>query len=366
MSKRKLPVLGGLLLIALGAVAFFGVQQVFKATNSPEFCASCHSMDHPRAEWEGSSHFSNAKGIRAECSDCHVPQDGTHYLKAKLTALKDVWYTITNKLPDKKAYEAHRAEMAQRVWDDMKENDSMTCRSCHSLDAMETSAQSELAQQSHNDAKANGQTCIDCHKGIVHFLPEANTDAASGNELSQHGGQFAPADKTLYALAISTAQLVKGGEARLMPFAELTEWKDNGDSVNATIHGWQQVGAESLVYTDLGKRINVAVLDDDAKANLSVLKTVHDDVTDSDWKQVSFAVNVPKSAVSSDLNSLNAFGDNLNKTQCSGCHAPIGADHYTANQWIGVVNSMKDRTSMTDEQVRAVTIYLQRNAKDMK
>lgn len=62
---------------------------------------------------------------------------------------------------------------------------------------------------------------------------------------------------------------------------------------------------------------------------------------------------------------INHFGDNLNQTHCSGCHAPIGAEHYTANQWIGVVNSMKDRTSMSADDVRAVTIYLQRNAKDV-
>lgn len=366
MSKRKLPIVGSLVLVVLGAVALWGGQQILKATNSPAFCVSCHSMEHPRAEWEGSSHFSNAKGIRAECADCHVPQDGTHYLKAKVTALKDLWYTMTNKLPDKAAYEAHRAEMAQRVWDEMKENDSMTCRSCHSLDAMELSEQTELAQQSHTNAKANGQTCIDCHKGLVHFLPETTDNAAGANELAKHSGQFATTDKTLYTLAISTAQVIKGGEARLMPFAELNNWKENNDKINATIQGWQQVGAESLVYMDLGKRITVAVLDEDAKANVTTVKTVHDEVTDSDWKQVAFDVNLAKADISADLNALNVFGQNLNQTHCSGCHAPISADHYTANQWIGVVNSMKDRTSMTDEQVRALTIYLQRNAKDMK
>ena len=38
-------------------------------------------MNQPKEEWESSSHFSNAKGIRAECADCHVPQ-------------KDVWYEM--------------------------------------------------------------------------------------------------------------------------------------------------------------------------------------------------------------------------------------------------------------------------------
>lgn len=69
--------------------------------------------------------------------------------------------------------------------------------------------------------------------------------------------------------------------------------------------------------------------------------------------------------MTSDLTALNQYGNQLNQTQCSGCHSAIGSDHYTANQWIGVVNSMKNRTSLNKDEVRALTIYLQRNAKDM-
>ena len=36
---------------------------------------------------------------------------------------------------------------------------------------MELSKQTKLAKQTHTDAQTNGQTCIDCHKGIVHFPP---------------------------------------------------------------------------------------------------------------------------------------------------------------------------------------------------
>lgn len=362
VKKRLIP-LG---LMAIGALVLLGIQYTMKVTSTPEFCVSCHSMTHPQAEWEGSVHFSNPKGIRAECADCHVPQEGWHYVKAKVIALKDVWYTITDKLPDQEAYEKHRLEMAQRVWNEMKETDSMTCRSCHSFDAMVLSEQKEAAQKMHKIAQETNQTCIDCHKGLVHFMPEIPIDnAAATGELSKHAGQFNSGDKTLYTLAMTSVKLTQGGEIRLMPYAELTEWKENGDNITATVKGWQQAGAESLVYMHLGKRINVAVLSDEVKDKLTVHQTVRDEVTDSDWKEVSFEVDIAKNAITSDLNALNAFGNNLNETHCSGCHAAISADHYTANQWIGVVNSMKDRTSMTEEDVRAVTIYLQRNAKDI-
>lgn len=109
----------------------------------------------------------------------------------------------------------------------------------------------------------------------------------------------------------------------------------------------------------------MALVDEETRNHAQVLQIKQDDVTDSEWKEVNFAVQVTKEKMSSDLTALEQYGNQLNQTHCSGCHAAIGADHYTANQWIGVVNSMKDRTSMTKDEVRTLTIYLQRHAKDM-
>lgn len=252
MSRKK-TILGGLAFMILGMGFLGGTQYVMKATSSTEFCVSCHSMTHPQAEWEGSVHFSNRKGIRAECSDCHIPEDPMHYVKAKVFAVKDLWHTyVTNKLPDQETYEAHRLEMAQKVWADMKATDSATCRSCHSFEAMALSEQKKEAQKMHKLAQETNQTCIDCHKGIAHFMPEIPVDneVATG-ELAKFGGEFTSSDKILYSLAMSTAQFSEGGEARLMPYAELTEWKVVGDNIQATVKGWQQAGAESVVYMDL-------------------------------------------------------------------------------------------------------------------
>lgn len=363
---KKKAILASLFLMLVGAGMFGGVQYAMKATSSTEFCVSCHSMSHPKEEWEGSVHFSNRKGIRAECSDCHIPQEPIHYVKAKVLAVKDLWHTfVTNKLPDQEAYEAHRLEMAQRVWQEMKENDSMTCRSCHSFEAMVLSEQKEAAQKMHKLAQETNQTCIDCHKGIVHFMPDIPVDNAASGELSQYAGEFSANDKVLHSLAMTPVQLVAGGEVRLMPYTQAVNWQTKNANVVATIQGWQQVGAESVVYLEKGKRIMVALLTDEAKGKVSVLNQVYDEVTASDWKQIQFEVEVPKTAFTANLEALNTFGNKLNQTHCSGCHSAIGAVHYTANQWIGVVNSMKDRTSMNADEVRALTIYLQRHAKDV-
>ena len=91
MPKTK-KIITALCLIGIGAGALWGTQFIMHKTSSPEFCVSCHSMSQPKEEWESSNHFSNAKGIRAECADCHVPSEGWHYVKAKFIALKDLWY----------------------------------------------------------------------------------------------------------------------------------------------------------------------------------------------------------------------------------------------------------------------------------
>jgi nitrate/TMAO reductase-like tetraheme cytochrome c subunit len=58
------------------------------------------------------------------------------------------------------------------VWLEMKENNSHECRNCHSYEAMNWHAQSLVAQREMQKAMKEGKTCIDCHKGIAHKLPE--------------------------------------------------------------------------------------------------------------------------------------------------------------------------------------------------
>ena len=112
MPKTK-KIITALCLIGIGAGALWGTQFIMHKTSSPEFCVSCHSMSQPKEEWESSNHFSNAKGIRAECADCHVPSEGWHYVKAKFTALKDLWYEMQGKLDSKKKIRSTSCRISQ-------------------------------------------------------------------------------------------------------------------------------------------------------------------------------------------------------------------------------------------------------------
>jgi cytochrome c-type protein NapC len=54
----------------------------------------------------------------------------------------------------------------------MKANDSLECRNCHSSESMDLTKQNPRAAQAHERSLFSGEkTCIDCHKGIAHKLP---------------------------------------------------------------------------------------------------------------------------------------------------------------------------------------------------
>lgn len=166
--------LGGFLAFGLGAVALGTTNFVLHKTSETEFCYVCHSHDaFIRPEYEASSHYVNASGVRAGCGDCHLPHDNWFDLVwTKAVVSLDIIPEMMGKLDTAEKYEAHRAEMAEAVWLEFKENDSKFCRSCHSVAAMDLEEQGRSAARRHSQAEERGQTCIDCHYGIVHKEPE--------------------------------------------------------------------------------------------------------------------------------------------------------------------------------------------------
>lgn len=70
---------------ALGGVFFWGgFNTTLHATNSLEFCITCHEMcDNVYEEYTHTVHYRNASGVRAVCSDCLVPHDWARCLCAR-------------------------------------------------------------------------------------------------------------------------------------------------------------------------------------------------------------------------------------------------------------------------------------------
>ena len=62
--------LGGFIAFFLGAIALGTFNYTLHQTSSTEFCYVCHSHDaFIRPEYEASSHFANAAGVRAGCAE---------------------------------------------------------------------------------------------------------------------------------------------------------------------------------------------------------------------------------------------------------------------------------------------------------
>ncbi|HHV48643.1 MAG TPA: Denitrification system component NirT [Rhodocyclaceae bacterium] len=155
-----------------GILFWGGFNTAMDATNSLEFCISCHEMrDTVYAEYKETVHYNNRTGVRAVCSDCHVPKDWGHKMARKAKAAFEVWGKITGSIDTPEKFEAKRMQLATNEWQRMKESGSRECRNCHNFGAMELERQKPTARRNHTQAMANGKTCIDCHKGIAHLLP---------------------------------------------------------------------------------------------------------------------------------------------------------------------------------------------------
>lgn len=161
--------------LAVGLVFFASTASFMVYANSENFCANaCHEMTATVAvEYKGSIHDSNRTGVRATCSDCHVPHEYIPNYVAKLGILSDLWgHFVTGSIDTKEKFEAKRYELAKRVWVYMKENDSRECRHCHTTAKMDPEKQSEKAQKRHEKLRTEGLTCIDCHFAISHKEPD--------------------------------------------------------------------------------------------------------------------------------------------------------------------------------------------------
>ena len=158
----------------LAGITFWGsFNTVLEATNTLDFCISCHEMrDTVYQEYKKTIHYSNRTGVRATCPDCHVPKDWTHKMIRKVQASQEVWGKITGSINTPEKFEAKRLELAQHEWARMKASDSRECRNCHSFDGMNIEKQKTRASKMHKIAQDDKQTCIDCHKGIAHQKPK--------------------------------------------------------------------------------------------------------------------------------------------------------------------------------------------------
>jgi len=176
--RRPSSVFGlGMLVLAgfIAGIMFWGAfNTALELTNTEKFCTTCHEMrDNVFAELKSTIHFTNRSGVRASCPDCHVPHNWTDKIARKMQASKEVWGHLFGSIDRREKFVDRRLELALHEWARFKANDSLECRNCHSAESMDITKQSPRAAVAHDRYLFSGEkTCIDCHKGIAHHLPD--------------------------------------------------------------------------------------------------------------------------------------------------------------------------------------------------
>ena len=172
--------LGTLLVVGFGGGVLFwgGFNWAMEATNTEPFCISCHEMErNVFREYQQTIHYANRTGVRATCPDCHVPKTWIHKVARKIQATNELYHHFMGTVDTREKWEAKRLKLATSVWKVMKETDSRECRNCHNFDSMDFSRQEARSGRRHQEGVDEGKTCIDCHKGIAHELPEGAFEA---------------------------------------------------------------------------------------------------------------------------------------------------------------------------------------------
>lgn len=145
MVKEHYLIYGAMGALA-GAILVFIMASNFAIylTDSPEMCASCHTMESEYESWMNSAH----RGLK--CSDCHLPHDNT----VKYWAYKardgswDAYVYYTRKEPAV-------IELKERSRDVVENN----CERCH---------ENAVA---YIEAMSADRWCGSCHRGAVHPGP---------------------------------------------------------------------------------------------------------------------------------------------------------------------------------------------------
>ncbi|MCL1058577.1 NapC/NirT family cytochrome c [Shewanella gelidimarina] len=173
--------------MAVGILFWGAFNTALEQTNEMSFCISCHEMeDNVYPEYLQTVHYKNRTGVRATCPDCHVPKEWQHMIVRKIQASRELFHKLIGSIDTAEKFKRKRIQLAKHVWQSMQQTDSRECRNCHNFDAMDITAQQSRSGLVHEHAQQRQKTCIDCHKGIAHQLPEGVVPYKGGSDEDHH------------------------------------------------------------------------------------------------------------------------------------------------------------------------------------
>jgi len=355
----------------MGIIFWGGFNTVLEATNTEAFCISCHSMEStPYKELQQTVHWSNRSGVRATCPDCHVPHNWSRKMARKMEASHDVWGWMLQTINTPEKYEAKRLEMASREWKRFDMDESLACKNCHNYDSMKWDVMSALAQKQMKRAAETDQSCIDCHKGVAHKLPDMGTARAPELIAQVGSGVTSLEEKQTYFTALTKPLFyndttdVEAGTLNIATKVEVLETK--GNRVKIGIDGWRKkIGAGRVVYYDFGLNILSVQLTKDAALEEGVIESFEekeDPMTGLIWQRVEVIIWTDKDYLVNDLQPLWDYARSTYNTSCSVCHTQPSESHFDANSWPGMFQGMIAFVNMDQDTQALVQKYLQEHS----
>ena len=177
---------------------------------------------------------------------------GSHKVIRKVQASKELYHWALGTIDTPEKFNAKRLQLATKVWHTMKNTDSRECRNCHNLQSMAPEFQRPRARTQHLNAMKNGQTCIDCHKGIAHTSVREELDEESLEKLEQPNPAF----------------------VREIPVAYLESLKriEKKEADEAAEREKKQAAADANVQSRIKSAVDAAVAAEQAKAKAAEAK----------------------------------------------------------------------------------------------
>ncbi len=343
-------------------------------TNEEQFCISCHTMgDNLLPELQKTVHWQNRSGVRARCPDCHVPHDFTDKIARKMQASREVLGHVMGTIGTREKFQEHRIVLAQREWARFKANNSKECRNCHDYESMDFSKMRVTSQMAMRGAAERNTSCVDCHKGIAHQLPDMKgarnpafdtlVSEAHGVSVSDGSTYYSVTPQELFADA--QMQKVIGSIEVATPVKVLKKEKD---AVQVELTMWRKnKGYGRVWYGNFGLNITNVILDKEAARNdqhIKVLETKTDELTGLEWQHVTTNAWIKGGGLIESPEAIWNVARASYSQSCSVCHRQPAEAGHDANQWPGLFAGMVGFTNMDDDTAKLVLKYLQTHSSD--
>jgi trimethylamine-N-oxide reductase cytochrome c-type subunit TorC len=351
----------------IGGILFWGGFNTFmEYTNTLEFCTSCHEMGTVYEEYRHSVHYENTSGVRAICSDCHVPKPWGAKLIRKIKASNEIFHKLMGTIDTAEKFEAKRMELAGNVWRSMKQTDSRECRNCHAFDTMTTSTQRNDAGFWHPMAIDEGFTCIDCHKGIAHQLPDLEQAVQEAtNQLIQRleagtgeaGRLFTVVKKQMRESPDVASSIVATIEPGIG--IQVQERREDG-WIRVVVAGYEVLNVSSQLFLD--KSRGVVAADVSGRLDYTTNDVIVDPETRLSWRPARIRGWVKGEQLIAREEALWEYAKVVYENECTRCHAIFSPSRFKALTWVHTMRNMRRFTRLSREESALVSAYLQRHA----